>query len=287
MAFKVWIDDESITSTNLLTESDFASNTDRRTGFKSGNAASAKNVNSAIRQANLIAVALMQSMGITNLSLTSSVNDVKSAIDSYFTNAFNAKLGTSGDGSNVKVNFTQGSTGSLTSGRSLANLFGTLAAWCASFGELAKKSTVESKDIKDGAITSNKILDGQITTEKFASTAKSPRSSLSNAWTDVTISGNTANMLSYGNKFLVHLEYTEYTSRTKRAWQGIVDLTGVTDATVEQLINIEYHEGSFQWAYYVKNNASSIWLSRRGDNTSGSTNELQMTIDSIKVKVLA
>lgn len=176
MAFKVWIDDDKVTSTNVLSASDFSTNAERQSGFQANSAASAKNVNSAVRQANLIAVALMESMGITSLNLTSSVNDVKTAIDTYFTNAFAKKLDTTGDAKNAKVTFTAGSTGQLTSGNSLANLFGTLAAWCASFGNLAKKSIVDTQDVKDGAIT----------TKKFDSNAKAPKSSLSNDWKDIS-----------------------------------------------------------------------------------------------------
>ena len=176
MAFKVWIDDDKVTSTNVLSASDFSTNTERQSGFQANSAASAKNVNSAVRQANLIAVALMESMGITSLNLTSSVNDVKTAIDTYFTNAFAKKLDTTGDAKNAKVTFTTGSTGQLTSGNSLSNLFGTLAAWCASFGNLAKKSIVDTQDVKDGAIT----------TKKFNSNAKAPKSSLSNDWQDIS-----------------------------------------------------------------------------------------------------
>lgn len=176
MAFKVWIDDNNVSSTNLLSASDFNTNTERLAGFQANSVASAKNVNSAVRQANLIAVALMESMGITNLDLTSSVNAVKTAIDTYFTNAFAKKLDTTGDAKNAKVTFTAGSTGQLTSGNSLSSLFGTLAAWCASFGSLAKKSIVDTQDVKDGAIT----------TKKFDSNAKAPKSSLSNDWKDIS-----------------------------------------------------------------------------------------------------
>lgn len=197
MAFKVWIDDSNVTSTNLLSESDFDSNSDRASGFKSGSAASAKNVNSAIRQANLISVALMQSMGITSLNLKSTVTEVKTAIDAYFTNAFAKKLDTTGDVKNAKVTFTVGSTGQLTSGNNLASLFGTLAAWCASFGSLAKKSTVGTQDIVDKAVNASKLAIASVTTEKFDSNAKAPyavtaddalATSLSNAtWTNATV----------------------------------------------------------------------------------------------------
>ena len=200
MAFKVWIDDDKVTSTNVLSASDFEGNTDRQSGFKANSAASAKNVNSAVRQANLISVALMQSMGITDLNLTSSVNAVKTAIDTYFTNAFAKKLDTTGDAKNAKVTFTAGSTGQLTSGNSLSSLFGTLAAWCASFGSLAKKSTVGTQDIVNKSVNALKLASESVTTEKFDSNAKAPyagtadsalATGLSNTtWTNATVVGD-------------------------------------------------------------------------------------------------
>lgn len=158
MAFTVWIDDNYVSTNNLLSASDFSTNADRQSGFKAGNVASARNVNSAVRQANLIAVALMQSMNITNFDLTSRVTDVKAAIDSYFTNAFNAKLGTSGDASNVTVNFTDAATkAKLASNENLATICGKLNGWFNSFGSLAWASIITNQLIQNGTISSEKV----------------------------------------------------------------------------------------------------------------------------------
>lgn len=67
MSFYVWID--TPTNSNCMTGSDFNTDTQREDGFKSGEAASAIRVNTALRQANLIAVALVNALGIDDSSL--------------------------------------------------------------------------------------------------------------------------------------------------------------------------------------------------------------------------
>lgn len=58
--FYEWIDDENVlNNNNLLSNTDFADSQDRKRGFLGGEGASAPNVNTALRQANLVAKALM------------------------------------------------------------------------------------------------------------------------------------------------------------------------------------------------------------------------------------
>lgn len=74
--FKVWIDDNNV-STNCQTSDVFADDNQRKSGFKSGTGASAIRVNTALRQANLIAVALVNALGVSDdFDVTSSLEDM-------------------------------------------------------------------------------------------------------------------------------------------------------------------------------------------------------------------
>lgn len=73
--FKVWIDIAS--STNVQSADTFAADSQRQQGFKAGTGASAIRVNTALRQANLIAVALVDALGISDsYSPSSSLTDM-------------------------------------------------------------------------------------------------------------------------------------------------------------------------------------------------------------------
>lgn len=73
--FKVWIDVAS--TTNVQNAETFASDSQRQQGFKAGTGASAIRVNTALRQANLIAVALVDALGISDtLNASSSLTDM-------------------------------------------------------------------------------------------------------------------------------------------------------------------------------------------------------------------
>lgn len=80
--FKQWIDSPS-SGTNIQDQTTFNSDVQRANGFASGNPASAIRVNTALREATLITTALMDTLAPnSNVDVTSSLNDVKSAIAS-------------------------------------------------------------------------------------------------------------------------------------------------------------------------------------------------------------
>ena len=98
MAFQLWVDDDS-RGTSVLSESDFASLTQRRNGFEAGQTASARNVNSGLRQANLVACAIMDALSITNKSLQTA----RSTLATSVSEALNSRLAYIGLGGSNQV----------------------------------------------------------------------------------------------------------------------------------------------------------------------------------------
>lgn len=86
--FKEWIDYTEIATSgstkNIEDGSTYTSSEQRQKGFKSGTVISSSFVNSGLRQANLVVTALMNLTGDTSLDLTSRVEDVQSALGTYF-----------------------------------------------------------------------------------------------------------------------------------------------------------------------------------------------------------
>lgn len=86
--FKVWVDSPTA-GQQVQSSAVFATDTQRINGFVAGDPASAIRVNSALRQANLIAVGLMALCDkyaplSSNLTLTSSVTDISNAVENLF-----------------------------------------------------------------------------------------------------------------------------------------------------------------------------------------------------------
>lgn len=80
--FKVWIDSpDDTTSGNVMSQSDFASDSQRTSGYASGQTISSKRLNTILRQTSLIMVALMdQFCPSSTATLTSSLSTVKTAL---------------------------------------------------------------------------------------------------------------------------------------------------------------------------------------------------------------
>lgn len=78
-------------STNIVSDADWEENTDRKSGFVSGNAANAKNVNTAIKSNSLVALALSniicENLASGELSITSLVSNVSEMFKTGFNNA--------------------------------------------------------------------------------------------------------------------------------------------------------------------------------------------------------
>lgn len=83
MAFNLWVEDTKLS--NILSPSAYASDMQREEGFTPGDVASAIRVNSALRQSNLVACAMMDALGITNASLTTT----RSKLTEYITAGLN------------------------------------------------------------------------------------------------------------------------------------------------------------------------------------------------------
>lgn len=92
--FLVWIPTANLTSTNCYTGAEIINLQERKDGFKPGTAASSKAVNTFIRQANLVACAIMDGIGDTTLSVRSTTASVRDAIFAYINNASKLTLGT-------------------------------------------------------------------------------------------------------------------------------------------------------------------------------------------------
>lgn len=92
--FKPWID-SAVPDTNTQSSAAFDADAQRATGFKSGDAASSIRVNSALRQANLVAAALMNAIAPSStLDLNSTLTDVVNEIKSHVSIDLNISNGT-------------------------------------------------------------------------------------------------------------------------------------------------------------------------------------------------
>ena len=80
--FKVWIDSPDDTSSgNVMSQSDFASDSQRTSGYASGQTISSKRLNTILRQTSLVMVALMdQFCPSSTVTLMSSLANVKTAL---------------------------------------------------------------------------------------------------------------------------------------------------------------------------------------------------------------
>ena len=107
--FIPWVSDGNvIENTNVYDYSNFSGvNSQSKNGFQSGNIISSTYMNSALRQANLVIAALMECTGNNTLDLTSSVNDVKSVLQTYFTGLYVARATSDSDGNNIKNTYAK------------------------------------------------------------------------------------------------------------------------------------------------------------------------------------
>lgn len=87
MAIKSWIDNPqtAIANGKLCTYTEFNNLTARKNGFSSGDVISSKEVNSALRQANMVASALCYAVGAGNsFSIESNTNELRNYFEAYF-----------------------------------------------------------------------------------------------------------------------------------------------------------------------------------------------------------
>lgn len=84
MSFIPWIEDDNVNATQDYNT--YLNDSQRKEGFKGGTPASAIRVNTALRQANLVATALMKALNVSEtLNYRSSITDVQTAINTQLT----------------------------------------------------------------------------------------------------------------------------------------------------------------------------------------------------------
>lgn len=115
--FKNWID-TPVAGTNVLSQANFASDTQRVNGFKAGDPASAIRVNTGLRQANLVAASLMEAIqvagvDISSLTHLSTISDVQAKITAGLNNLVATNAVTLGTNQTItgEKTFQQSSTG--------------------------------------------------------------------------------------------------------------------------------------------------------------------------------
>lgn len=82
MAFYPWIDTLEV-GKNCQSASTFGGDSERQNGFTAGDVASSIRVNTALRQANLIACALMSAIGDSTHSVESTISDIAQSIKEH------------------------------------------------------------------------------------------------------------------------------------------------------------------------------------------------------------
>lgn len=84
--FKPWIDDANVSIDNVIPGEPYESDSQRQNGFQSGQAASSRRVNTALREATIVASALVNLLGdsANNFSALTSSENVQNAFAAYF-----------------------------------------------------------------------------------------------------------------------------------------------------------------------------------------------------------
>ena len=136
--FVVWID--APTDNNTITYEELEKL--KVNGFVPNNIISSNEVNSIIRQSNLVACALMNLTGDNTLNHRSSVQDVQNVLGSHFATNIN--------------NFTMATTRSnIEPSDTLLIQLGKISKYFNDLGSLAYKSEVDTSDFKSTAVSPN------------------------------------------------------------------------------------------------------------------------------------
>lgn len=136
--FVVWID--APTDNNTITYEELEQV--KVNGFIPNNVISSSEVNSIIRQSNLVACALMNLTGDNTLDYRSSVQDVQNVLGSHFATSIN--------------NFTMATTRSnIEPSDTLLIQLGKISKYFNDLGSLAYKSEVDTTDFKSTAVSPN------------------------------------------------------------------------------------------------------------------------------------
>lgn len=136
--FVVWID--APTDNNTITYEELEKL--KVNGFVPNNIISSNEVNSIIRQSNLVACALMNLTGDNTLNHRSSVQDIQNVLGSHFATNIN--------------NFTMATTRSnIEPSDTLLIQLGKISKYFNDLGSLAYKSEVDTSDFKSTAVSPN------------------------------------------------------------------------------------------------------------------------------------
>lgn len=101
--FRIWVDDSNLDK--VMGFDQFDTDTQRQAGFTGGTPASSIRVNTALRQANLVACALMNIVDTANTTdFRSSVATVQSLLSNYISNTMVAYKATNADINNLNTN---------------------------------------------------------------------------------------------------------------------------------------------------------------------------------------
>lgn len=106
-AFRPWIDDVNVSASNVQDGATFVADTQRENGFAAGVPASSIRVNTALREATLVATALvnlLESAG-DNFDAQTTLTAMETALGAYFGQSV---VGASTSGNNLIINFKNG-----------------------------------------------------------------------------------------------------------------------------------------------------------------------------------
>lgn len=144
--FYNWVaDGESTLNDRIFSDNEFESSNQRQKGFIPGTSASSKHVNTALRQANLVACAMIALTGNNDVSARSNQTAVQNALDTYFNTR--------------KVNFTRASSRQALNDSDATNaLFGKISKWLFDLKDMAFKASVGVGDIDANAVTNDNIV---------------------------------------------------------------------------------------------------------------------------------
>jgi len=106
-------------STNVRSDSDWNTNTERSSGFVSGTASNSTNVNTAIKSNSLVCVALMdlvaaKGTGSASLGLTSSTTNIKDALLDMLQNNFSFTKTENANGDTLSIAMFAGTAKTIT-----------------------------------------------------------------------------------------------------------------------------------------------------------------------------
>lgn len=210
--FKIWVDDNHLD--NVMSYSAFESDSQRTAGFTGGTPASSIRVNSAIRQANLIACALMELADPTGTAdFRSSVSSIQTLLSTYLTtklkvaNAVLADKATNADVTNLNTSANAVVNFKIGNGTAYNKTINNVAQ--ATNATNATNVNVTNKNTGDNAIVNFQLGSGTAYNKTINNVANATNAGNANTLQNVDMSADT--VPTFGN-------YT--TKKRKLLWDG-------------------------------------------------------------------